>query len=126
MHQINSEIESILHGLIGKRRQAMQEGEDTKDDLLNLLLESHMTNSDDNGQSILGMTIEEVVEECKMFYFAGTETTSILLTWAMIVLSMHPEWQDRAREEAIRLFGKNKLEYHDLNRLKVVSNIFFT
>lgn len=121
MHQINKEIESILRGLIGKRIQAMKEGESTKDDLLGLLLESNMSHTDENGQSSLGMTLEEVIEECKLFYFAGMETTSVLLTWTMVVLSMHPEWQDRAREEVLGLFGKNKPEYEGLSRLKTVS-----
>jgi cytochrome P450 len=49
------------------------------------------------------------------------ETTSVLLTWTMAVLSMHPEWQDRAREEVLGLFGKNKPEYEGLSRLKIVS-----
>ncbi|KAI5012139.1 hypothetical protein ZWY2020_024273 [Hordeum vulgare] len=125
MHQINSEIESILHGLIRKRMQAMQEGENTKNDVLGLMLESNMRTSGDNGQSISGMTIKEVVEECELFYLAGTETTSILLTWTMIVLSMHPEWQDRAREEVIGLFGKNKIEYEAVDRLKTVTMILY-
>jgi cytochrome P450 len=123
MHQINSEIESILQGLIEKRMGAMQEGENTKDDLLGLMLESNMRTSDEDGQSISGMTIKEVVEECKLFYFAGSETTSKLLTWTMIVLSMHPEWQDRAREEVLGVFGKSNLEYEGLNRLKRVSSV---
>uniref|UniRef100_A0A8R7PJX0 Secologanin synthase n=1 Tax=Triticum urartu TaxID=4572 RepID=A0A8R7PJX0_TRIUA len=71
------------------------------------------------------MTIKEVMEECKLLYLAWTETTSILLTWTMIVLSMHPEWQDRAREEVISLFGKNKLEYEGVNRLKTVTTILY-
>uniref|UniRef100_A0A453PZS1 Cytochrome P450 n=1 Tax=Aegilops tauschii subsp. strangulata TaxID=200361 RepID=A0A453PZS1_AEGTS len=60
MHQTNNEIESILRGLIEKRMQAMQQGESTKDDLLGLMLESNMRETDDKGQPILGMTIEEV------------------------------------------------------------------
>jgi cytochrome P450 len=101
--------------------QAMKQGENTKDDLLSLMLESNMRGTDDNGQSIKGMTIKEVIEECKMFYFVGTETTSILLTWTMILLSMHPEWQDRAREEVLSVFGKDKPNFDSLSRLKTAS-----
>ncbi|CAL4962526.1 unnamed protein product [Urochloa decumbens] len=125
MRQIKSEVETILRGLIGKRMQAMREGEPTKDDLLGLLLESNMRDTDENGQSSLGMTIEDVMEECKLFYFAGMETTSVLLTWTMILLSMHPEWQDRAREEVLALFGKNKPGYDGLSRLKTVTMILY-
>ena len=120
MHQINKEIESILKNLVGKRIQAMKQGESTKDDLLGLLLESNMRQTDEHGRSSQGMTIEDVIEECKLFYFAGMETTSVLLTWTMILLSMHPEWQDRAREEIMGLFGRNKPEYEGLSRLKTV------
>nr|XP_051198763.1 cytochrome P450 CYP72A616-like isoform X2 [Lolium perenne] len=125
MRQINSEIESILRNLIAKRMQAIEEGESTKDDLLGLLLESNMADKDANGQSVKGMSTEEVIEECKLFYFAGMETTSVLLTWTMVVLSMHPEWQDRAREEVLRMFGKHKIDYEGLNRLKTVTMILY-
>ena len=122
MRQISKEVNSILRELVGKRIEAMKEGEPTKDDLLGLLLESNMRDTDENGQSNLGMTIEEVIEECKVFYFAGMETTSVLMTWAMVLLSMQREWQDRAREEVIGLFGKTKPEYEGLSRLKTVSS----
>uniref|UniRef100_A0A453ICQ2 Secologanin synthase n=4 Tax=Aegilops tauschii subsp. strangulata TaxID=200361 RepID=A0A453ICQ2_AEGTS len=125
MYQVNNEVESILHGLIAKRTKAIKEGESTKDDLLGLLLESNMRHTYDNGQSSMGMTNEDVIEECKTFYFAGMETTSVLLMWTMIVLSMHPEWQDRAREEVLSLFGKNKPGYEGLNRLKTVTMILY-
>ena len=55
---------------------------------------------------------------------AGMETTSVLLTWTMIVLSMHSEWQDLAREEVLGLFGRNKPQYEGLSRLKIVSTTF--
>lgn len=125
MYQINNEIESILRGLIGKRIQAMEGGESTKDDLLGLLLESNMRHTNENGKSSTGMTIEDVIEECKLFYFGGMETTSVLLTWIMVVLSMHPEWQDRAREEVLGLFGQDKPGYEGLNRLKTVTIIIY-
>lgn len=121
MRQIRTEVNSILRDVVGKRMEAMRKDDRTKDDLLGLLLESNMRHTDENGQSSLGMTIEDVIEECKLFYFAGMETTSVLLTWTMVVLSMHPEWQDRAREEVLGLFGKSKPGYDGLSRLKIVS-----
>ncbi|XP_034572052.1 cytochrome P450 CYP72A616 [Setaria viridis] len=124
MHEINDEVTSLLRGLIEKRMQAMKEGEiGGKDDLLGLLLESNMRHTDEHGPSSLRMSTEDVVEECKLFYFAGMETTSVLLTWTMVLLSMHPEWQDRAREEVLGLFGRNKLEYDGLTQLKTVTMI---
>ncbi|KAI4994010.1 hypothetical protein ZWY2020_008323 [Hordeum vulgare] len=125
MYQVNNEIESIIRSLIVKRTKAIKEGERTKDDLLSLLLKSNMMHIDNNGQSDMGMTIEDVIEECKTFFLAGMETTSVLLTWTMIVLSMHPEWQNRAREEVLDLFGKSKPGYEGLNRLKTVTMILY-
>lgn len=119
MRRNNREVESILREIIGKRIQAMEQGEGTKDDLVGLLLETNMRDD-------MGMTIEDMIEECKVFYFVGMETTSVLLMWTMVVLSMHPEWQDRAREEVTALFGRDgKPEYDGLSRLKVVTMVLY-
>ncbi|KAG8475413.1 hypothetical protein CXB51_032236 [Gossypium anomalum] len=122
MKHINREVGSLLTRIIEKREKFIRAG-DHKDDLLGLLLKSNLNEVEVNKNSDAGMSMADVIEECKLFYFAGQETTANLLTWTMIVLSMHNEWQERAREEVLQVFGNNKPNYNDLNRLKIVNMI---
>ncbi|KAI3866793.1 hypothetical protein MKX03_008901 [Papaver bracteatum] len=63
-------------------------------------------------------TTKEVIEECRFFYFAGQDTTSAWLTWNIIVLSMHQDWKEKAREEVIRICGKNPPQFESMAHLK--------
>ncbi|VAH77735.1 unnamed protein product [Triticum turgidum subsp. durum] len=78
MRQIAAEIERILKGIIAKRENALRAGQATSDDLLGLLLESNMAHTRAGGNSKAGITTDDVIGECKLFYFAGMETTSVL------------------------------------------------
>ncbi|XP_042444285.1 cytochrome P450 72A397-like [Zingiber officinale] len=123
MKEINIEVKRILLSIIKKREESMKLGAAKNDDLLGLLLESNLQHLREHGNA--GMTTDEVVEECKLFYFAGQETTSLLLTWTMVVLSMHQDWQERAREEVLQAFGKEKPTFDGLNHLKTVTMILY-
>nr|QAV52434.1 cytochrome P450 monooxygenase 72A7 [Barbarea vulgaris subsp. arcuata] len=116
MKAIDKEIDVILRGIVSKREKAREAGEAANDDLLGILLESS------SGES--GMSVEEVMKECKLFYFAGQETTSVLLVWTMVLLSHHQEWQARAREEVRQILGDNKPDIDSLSNLKVMTMIF--
>ncbi|KAI3883324.1 hypothetical protein MKX03_000340 [Papaver bracteatum] len=58
--------------------QMMKTDPSSSNDLLDLLLQSN------NSESSNRLTIEEVIEESKVFYVAGQETTRSLLTFTMI------------------------------------------
>ena len=103
MTENDRDIKASLRDIINRREKAMEKGEAPKDDLLGILLESNHREIQEHGNSKAdGMTNDEVMQECKLFYFAGQETTSVLLVWTMVLLSKYPEWQKRAREEALR------------------------
>lgn len=91
-----------------------------KNDLLGLLLESNKNHDESGGK---GMTRDEVIGECRLFYFAGQETTAVLLTWTMLLLSMHLSWQVRARDEVLEVCGKSTPSFDGLVHLKTVSSI---
>ncbi|XP_047952149.1 cytochrome P450 72A225-like [Salvia hispanica] len=122
MKEIMDEIESRVLGVIRKRVKAMEEGEPSTNDLLGMLLESNANEVKQNGTAS-AMSMEEVMEECKVFYFVGQETSVCLLVWTMILLSKHEDWQTRARDEALERFGKGKPDYQELNHLKTMNMI---
>ncbi|KAK4285805.1 hypothetical protein QN277_002453 [Acacia crassicarpa] len=126
MTRIDRDIRASLKGIINKKEKTMEAGEAPKDDLLGILLESNHKEIEQHGKSKDDvMTIEDVIEECKLFYLAGQETTSVLLVWTIVLLCKYPEWQKRAREEVLQVFDNQQPHFDGLNHLKIVTMILY-
>lgn len=120
LKNIEKEVQGLVRGIIHKREKAREAGQAPSDDLLDILLESNRREIKENANKNMGMSIEDVVNECKLFYFAGQETTSVHLNWAIVMLCKHPNLQSQAREEVFWIFGSRTPDYDGLNHLKVV------
>ena len=51
------------------------------------------------------MTWREMVDECKTLFFGGHEMTALGLSWTLLMLAAHPEWQEALREEIEEVVG---------------------
>ncbi|KAL8201476.1 hypothetical protein R6Q57_012815 [Mikania cordata] len=123
MKAIDAEVKSSIKKIINKRLYAKEKGDNIKEDLLGLLLDSNDKEIKQQGNSKFGLSIDDVIEECKLFYFAGQETTANLLVWTLILLSQHTNWQERARDEVSRVFGDRKPDIDGLSHLKIINMI---
>ena len=92
-----------------------------ENDLLGMMIAATMGELQGNQRS-LRMGMDEVISECRTFFFTGHETTAALLTWTCFLLAMNPQWQERIREEVQRVCGiTDILTAESVNKLKVVS-----
>ncbi|KAL9232037.1 hypothetical protein vseg_007186 [Gypsophila vaccaria] len=121
------EIETLLKGLISERRERTISGEGEYDkDLLGVLIRASMENEGNNKTSVDKITENDIMQECKSFFFAGKHTTSNLLTWTTILLAMHPQWQQLAREEVMRVCGARDIPTKDdVSNLKTLTMIIY-
>ncbi|KAF8728796.1 hypothetical protein HU200_018075 [Digitaria exilis] len=86
---------------------------DYGDDLLGLMLESCNETKQGGKEGGLGMSIDEIIHEL-----------SLLLTWAIFLLSTHPEWQERLRKEVFREIGREQQPTADaLSKLKEMTMV---
>ncbi|KAG4943085.1 hypothetical protein JHK85_047731 [Glycine max] len=116
--KLEKEIKKSLVKLIWRRRECGGVEEKGPKDLLGLMIQASNMNSSSN------VTVDDIVEECKSFFFAGKQTTSNLLTWTTILLAMHPHWQVRARDELLKLCGSRDLPTKDhVAKLRTLSMI---
>ncbi|XP_057754216.1 cytokinin hydroxylase [Arachis stenosperma] len=90
---LKMEVEKLLMEIIQSRKDCVEIGrsESYGNDLLGMLLnEMEKKNS---------LDLQLVMDECKTFFFAGHETTALLLTWTVMLLASNPSWQQKVRDE---------------------------
>lgn len=113
--------DSIIDMVKKREQKAMtlsEEEESFGSDFLGLLLKTHH-DANDNQR----ITVDDLVDECKTFYFAGQETTNSLLAWTVFLLALHTDWQEEARKEVLQLFGKQTPTPDGIAKLKTMGMI---
>ncbi|KAI8079517.1 cytochrome P450 [Gilbertella persicaria] len=105
MHRELNRFLDMLNAMIVHKREQIENGdlqnkdlEENEKDLLTLMIESEK-----RGEGILSN--QELQTNICLFFLAGHDTTSNTLSFAMYYLATHPDIQQKAREEAIRVLG---------------------
>ncbi|KAK8977148.1 hypothetical protein V6N11_021236 [Hibiscus sabdariffa] len=106
--------------IVEKREEKVRLGDigDFGNDFLGILLQAY--HDVDENRRIL---VQDLIDECKTFYISGQETSNSLLSWTVLLLAIHSDWQDKAREEVIELFGHKNPHPKDLSKLNTITMI---
>ncbi|KAJ6761360.1 CYTOCHROME P450 FAMILY 72 PROTEIN [Salix purpurea] len=110
--KLGKEIDAILLTIVRARKSSNDRC--GQKDLLGLLLQENGV----DGRLGKMLTTRELVDECKTFFFGGHETTALALSWTLLLLARHPEWQNHLREEIRGVTGDKEIDFTKLAGLK--------
>jgi cytochrome P450 len=96
--ELAEENNTIIQEIIEERMTSKEE----INDLLNMLLE---TRYEDTGE---GMSVKQLVDEIKVLFIAGHETTANALTFTLHLLGNNPDIQQRIFDEIIQIESQSK------------------
>ncbi|CAN1323539.1 Cytochrome P450 734A6 [Linum perenne] len=121
--RLEKQTRESIKALIQSNNRLIEGNKKKKDDydpknMLSLLMSPHK-NPDGKEDKL---DVEEIIEECKTFYFAGKETSANTLTWAILLLAMHQDWQTKARGEILHVCKDMGYSQH-LGELKLLTMI---
>jgi len=120
MRRLKSEVENCLNDIIEAHRQCLhKEMNSHADNLLGLMLTQRYH---DNEASKL--TAQQLMDECKTFFFAGQDTTALLLAWTLMLLAAYPSWQEMARREILNICVTEVPDAKCAGQLKIVSKLY--
>ncbi|KAL7214271.1 hypothetical protein ACSBR1_026643 [Camellia fascicularis] len=111
--RLGKEIDTLLFSIINARRKAINECA-PQQDLLGLLLAPNRG----DGHQGKTFTTRELIDECKTFFFGGHETTALAVSWTLLLLATHLDWQVQLRTEIKQVIGDGELEPTMLTKLK--------
>lgn len=106
--KLGEEVDKLMMSIIEARMNSDNKRQPQQDLLGHLLQDNHH-----DGEN--GFSVRELVDECKTFFFGGYETTSLSITWTLLLLALHEDWQNQLRDEIKEVIGFEEL--HDINLL---------
>jgi cytochrome P450 len=69
------------------------------------------------------MTPDDLVHNMQFFIVAGHETTALAISWALYLLANIPEYQNRARAEAIEQLNGRVADANDLDAMPFIKQV---
>lgn len=121
--EIRGLIEKFVHSRVveyekdGGRNVSDISGRPTID-LLDAMIESRDLETGDRFNEI------ELVDQICMLFLAGHETSASALSWALYLLALYPDIQERAFREVQSVLGDRQPEHVDISKLELIRNIF--
>ncbi len=117
--QTGKVIRNSLAKIIEPRYNGMINNEKNEHkDILSSLLD---VTDEDTGKPF---SFTEILDQVAMLFLAGHETTASSMTWALYLLALYPEEQEKAYQEVMHICGNDEFSAENTKKLHFVTNVF--
>ncbi|MEP3439897.1 MAG: cytochrome P450 [Sulfitobacter sp.] len=107
-------IRALITQLTQDRAEAIQAGS-APDDLATKIM---TTVDPQTGETF---STDEMVDQVAIFFLAGHETSASTLAWALYLMALYPEWQDRLAAEAQAM---ETCDFNVMSKLRLSRDVF--
>ena len=105
-------VSEFFMGLLRDTVKYREENNVQRNDFLSLLMQIKNTGKLEGETTELGkMTFNDLAAQVFLFFIAGFETSSSTMTFAFYELALHPEIQERARQEIEEVLSRHDGEF---------------
>lgn len=107
-------IRALIGQLVDRRAEEIAQAT-APDDLATKIM---TTQDPETGQTF---SADEMVDQVAIFFLAGHETSASALAWALYMMALYPEWQDKVAAEAQAL---DTCDFAVMSKLPVTRDVF--
>ena len=116
--KLEKEIESSIWETVQQRQEQCSKTSSSDKDLLQLIMKAAMTDSSLGPKQ---SSKNFIVDNCKTMYFVSHDTTAVTAAWSLMLLALHPNWQDRIRSEFAHTCTDGRFDITAISQLKSVN-----
>lgn len=127
MKQFNKKITDFFNDVIGGSINQREANNVVRNDFLNMLIQLKNKGSIDGEISTESrkLTMDEVIAQAFIFFFAGADTSSTVISYAMTEISMNQEIQVKLRKEILEKTKETngQITYDNLHEMTYLSQV---
>ncbi|HAA15946.1 MAG TPA: hypothetical protein DCE41_31260 [Cytophagales bacterium] len=111
VHRYYRQIKEITQRTIDSKRNKPEDGS-----LISMLLA-------DNEDGSPKLDADNIIDQVKVMFVAGTETTSNTMAFVLYELARNPEWGQKLKDEVRSVLGKRAISFEDFKQLPILKQV---
>ncbi|XP_029170289.1 cytochrome P450 9e2-like [Nylanderia fulva] len=109
-----SSVSDFFKRIVGETIRTREEQGIVRPDMIHLLMQAREKDGTGNEK----ISLDDIVSQAFIFFFAGFETSSLLMCFVTHELAINQNIQDRLREEVLQHLGEgNEISYESLSKM---------